>query len=181
MEIYDESLENLIENPDLEKGYLVTVSRVSKHHDEQKQVVKYEIMEGTITEDHPDGLRREVIVTPYRAAYDEYETVQKYVLYTEEELAQKAEEKKRLEEEEAARLQAEKEAAEQAAKEAEEQAAKEQRIAKIDEIEAQILYTAMMTDTLMETETSDADATDTSDETDSSEESSDSDTTETEE
>lgn len=153
MKIYDESLKNIIENPDLEKGYLVDDKVVTAHHEEQKQQIDYEIMEGTVTEENPNGLRRMIEVVPYRAAYDEYEDVKKYIPYTEEELAQKAKEKEEADAAEAARIEAEKQAAEQAKIAAEEQAAREQKIAKIDELEAQILYTAMMTDTLVATET----------------------------
>ena len=89
MAIYDESLENIIENPDLDKGHIESRKKFVKHHDEQKREVKYEVMEGTITNSNPNGLRREIEITPYLAAYDEYEDVNVYVLYTEEELKQK--------------------------------------------------------------------------------------------
>ena len=131
MAIYDESLENIIENPDLDKGHIESRKKFVKHHDEQKREVKYEVMEGTITNSNPNGLRREIEITPYLAAYDEYEDVNVYVLYTEEELKQK-------EAEQAKKAQEEYEKAETARK-----------IARIDAIDAQVTYTAMMTDTLM--------------------------------
>lgn len=149
MAIYDESLENIIENPDLDKGHIESRKKFVKHHDEQKREVKYEVMEGTITNSNPNGLRREIEITPYRAAYDEYEDVNVYVLYTEEELKQKEEEKKQQEAEQAKKTQEEYEKAETARK-----------IARIDAIDAQVTYTAMMTDTLMEEEGSDSSATD---------------------
>lgn len=135
MTIYNESLENIIENPDLEKGHLEEAKKFVKHHEEQQQEVKYEVMEGTITKANPKGLRREVIVVPYKAAYDEYETVQKYIPYTEEELAAKK--------------------AEQSQKQAEENQKHEtaRKPVRIEELEAQITYTAMMTDTLLNTST----------------------------
>lgn len=148
MAIYDESLENIIENPDLDKGRIESRKKFVKHHDEQKRKVKYEVMEGTITNSNPNGLRREIEITPYRAAYDEYEDVNVYVLYTEEELKQKEEEKKRQEAEQAKKAQEEYEKAETARK-----------IARIDAIDAQVTYTAMMTDTLMEEKGSDSGAT----------------------
>lgn len=148
MAIYDESLENIIENPDLDKGRIESRKKFVKHHDEQKREVKYEVMEGTITNSNPNGLRREIEITPYRAAYDEYENVNVYVLYTEEELKQKEEEKKQQEAEQAKKAQEEYEKAETARK-----------IARIDAIDAQVTYTAMMTDTLMEEEGSDSSAT----------------------
>lgn len=141
MAIYDESLENIIENPDLDKGRIESRKKFVKHHDEQKREVKYEVMEGTITNSNPNGLRREIEITPYRAAYDEYEDVNVYVLYTEEELKQK-------EAEQAKKAQEEYEKAETARK-----------IARIDAIDAQVTYTAMMTDTLMEEKGSDSGAT----------------------
>lgn len=144
MAVYDESLENIIETPDLDKGRIETRKKFVKHHDEQKREVKYEVMEGTVTESNPSGLRREIEITPYRAAYDEYEDVNVYVLYTEEELKKKEEEKKQQEAEQAKKAQEEYEKAETARK-----------IARIDAIDAQVTYTAMMTDTLMEEEGTD--------------------------
>lgn len=152
MAVYDESLENIIENPDLDKGHIESRKKFVKHHDEQKREVKYEVMEGTITNSNPNGLRREIEITPYRAAYDEYEDVNVYVLYTEEELKKKEEEKKQQEAEQAKKAQEEYEKAETARK-----------IARIDAIDAQVTYTAMMTDTLMEEGSSDSSAADESD------------------
>lgn len=82
----------------------------------------YEVMVGTVTEDCPDGLRR---LIPGHAVF---EACQFYHTYTDEEI-------KRMEEQAAA---------EQAAKD------REAKIAMIDSIDAQVTYTAMMTDTLME-------------------------------
>ena len=82
----------------------------------------YEVMVGTVTEDCPNGLRR---LIPGHAVF---EACQFYHTYTDEEI-------KRMEEQAAAK---------QAAKD------REERIARIDSIDAQVTYTAMMTDTLME-------------------------------
>lgn len=82
----------------------------------------YEVMVGTVTEDCPNGLRR---LIPGHAVF---EACQFYHTYTDEEI-------KRMEEQAAA---------EQAAKD------REAKIAMIDSIDAQVTYTAMMTDTLME-------------------------------
>ena len=82
----------------------------------------YEVMVGTVTEDCPNGLRRFI---PGHAVF---EACQFYHTYTDEEI-------KRMEEQAAA---------EQAAKD------REAKIAMIDSIDAQVTYTAMMTDTLME-------------------------------
>lgn len=76
--------------------------------------------------------------------------MQKYVLFTAEELAEKAAEEKAKADAEKARQEAAKKA--QAEAQAKAQAEKEQaeKIARIDAIDAQATYTAMMTDTLME-------------------------------
>ena len=102
------------------------------HHDAVPASVRYEVMADTVTADCPEGLRQE-ITTPAQAAWDEYEEVQRYVLYTDAELAEIAE-----------KAQAEKAAAEAAAKAAE-QAAKEEA----EKLNAQVTYTAMMTDTML--------------------------------
>ena len=134
MKIYDEALKNEITEPDLEKGKLVDAKRLVAHHEEQQRVIHLEIMEGT---DVFGGLRHEVEDTPYKAAWDEYEDVQKYVPYTKAELDKIAADKKAEEERKAAEEQAEK-------------------IARIDAIDAQVTYTAMMTDTLMVDETTES-------------------------
>lgn len=89
MKIYDEALENVLENPDLEKGYTKTARRFVEHHEATELVFHYEVMEGTVTEECPDGLRQEVVDTHARAAWDEYEDVLVYMPYTEEELAER--------------------------------------------------------------------------------------------
>lgn len=138
MKIYDEALETELQNPDLTRGKLETAQRVTVHHDAVPASVRYEVMADTITSDCPDGLRQE-ITTPAQAAWDEYEDVQRYVPYTEAELAEIA-----------AKAEAEKAAAEAAAKAAE-QAAKEEAARRdaAEKLNAQVTYTAMMTDTLL--------------------------------
>lgn len=138
MKIYDAALEHELQNPDLTRGKLETAQRVTVHHDAVPASVRYEVMPGTVTADCPDGLRRE-ITTPAQDAYDEYEEVHRYVPYTDAELAEIAE-----------KAQAEKAAAEAAAKAAE-QAAKEEAARRdaAEKLNAQVIYTAMMTDTLL--------------------------------
>lgn len=131
MKIYDEALEHELQNPDLTRGKLETAQRVTVHHDAVPASVRYEVMPGTVTADCPEGLRQE-ITTPAQEAYDEYEGVQRYVPYTDAELAEIAE-----------KAQAEKAAAEQAAKE---EAARRDASEKLN---AQVTYTAMMTDTML--------------------------------
>nr|DAE22809.1 MAG TPA: hypothetical protein [Siphoviridae sp. ct2hZ16] len=138
MKIYDAALEHELQNPDLTRGKLEPAQRVTVHHDAVPASVRYEVMPGTVTADCPDGLRQE-ITTSAQNAYDEYEEVQSYVLYTEAELAEIA-----------AKAEAEKAAAEAAAKAAE-QAAKEEAARRdaAEKLNAQVTYTAMMTDTLL--------------------------------
>lgn len=88
MKIYDEALENELTNPDLTKGKLVDAQKFVAHHEATEEVWHYEVMQSTITEACPDGLRLAVTDEPAHDAWDEYETVQKYVLYTKEELAE---------------------------------------------------------------------------------------------
>lgn len=117
MKIYDEITKEELTAPDESKGYLYE-SQIKTGMTEDT----YEVMEGTVTEDCPNGLRR---LIPGHAVY---EACQFYHTYTDEEI-------KRMEEQAAA---------EQAAKD------REERIGRIDSIDAQVTYTAMMTDTLME-------------------------------
>lgn len=117
MKIYDEITKKELTAPDESKGYLYE-SQIKTGMTEDT----YEVMEGTVTEDCPNGLRR---LIPGHAVF---ESCQFYHTYTDEEI-------KRMEEQAAA---------EQADKE------REERIARIDSIDAQVTYTAMMTDTLME-------------------------------
>lgn len=131
MKIYDEALEHELQNPDLTRGKLETAQRVTVHHDAVPASVRYEVMPGTVTADCPEGLRQE-ITTPAQEAWDEYEDVQRYVPYTDAELSEIAE-----------KAQAERAAAEQAAKE---EAARRDASEKLN---AQVTYTAMMTDTML--------------------------------
>ena len=138
MKIYDADLLHELQNPDLTRGKLETAQRVTVHHDAVPASVRYEVMPGTVTADCQDGLRQE-ITTPAQEAWDEYEEVQRYVPYTDAELAEIAE-----------KAQAEKAAAEAAAK-ASEKAAKEEEARRdaAEKLNAQVTYTAMMTDTLL--------------------------------
>lgn len=134
MKIYDESLTHELSAPDPDAGHLVPGKRFVAHHAAVARAYHYEIMAETVTETRPEGLRCEVEDSPAQRAWDEYEDVQIYVPYSAEELAKMA---------------AEKAAAEQARKDTE----RERRIARIDALDAQATYTAMMTDTLLEEET----------------------------
>lgn len=116
MKIYDEITHKELTAPDESKGYLYNGSIKTGQTEDT-----YEIMEGTKTEENPNGLRRLI------PGHDIYEDCKYYHTYSEEELAQK---KAEAEAEQLAKDQAEK-------------------IARIDAIDAQVTYTAMMTDTLM--------------------------------
>lgn len=170
MKIYDEiTKKEIISEIDSSKGFTYSGKIVSGHVDDT-----YEIMEGSINEFWPEGMQRLI------PGYDTYEDCLYYHAYTEKELKAIQDEKDRLAKEEADRLAAE-EAEEKRRKEAEkaaEAAAKAQAEAariqaekekswntgldKINEIDAQITYTAMMTNTLLN------DESDTSDNNDSS-------------
>lgn len=120
MKIYDAALETELQSPDLSRGKLESARRVTVHHDAVPALVRREVMADTITADCPNGLRQE-ITTPAQDAWDEYENVHRYVPYTDAELAEMA-----------AKAEAEKAAADAAEK-----------------LNAQVTYTAMMTDTLL--------------------------------
>lgn len=139
MKIYDETLTTELKSPDLTLGHLEQARRLVAHHNAVERQYHYEVMEGTVTDECPEGLRREVEDVAAAAAWDEYEDVQRYVIYTDAELAEMA-----------AKAQAEKAAADAAAKAAEQAAEEEEaRRDAAEKLNAQVTYTAMMTDTML--------------------------------
>lgn len=76
MKIYDEITREEIQDPDLSAGFVYDGVIVTGRTEE-----RYEVMEGTVTEERPEGLRRLV------PAQDITEPCQWYHTYTEEELA----------------------------------------------------------------------------------------------
>lgn len=76
MKIYDEITKEEILVPDLALGYVYDGYIVTGRTEE-----RYEVMEGTVTEDRPNGLRRLI------PAQDITEPCQYYHKYTEDELA----------------------------------------------------------------------------------------------
>lgn len=103
MRILDENnIELTEEEVNLELGYLRPESIISIHHEaieETKEVGHYEVIA-----EYPNGGKDVawIIDVPgieAKEAWDEYEDIQRYVLYTEEELAAKEAEKKAKEEE----------------------------------------------------------------------------------
>lgn len=103
MRILDENnIELAEEEVDLELGYLRPESIISMHHEateEVEEVGHYEVIA-----EYPNGGKDVswIIDTPgieAKEAWDEYEDIQRYVFYTEEELAARDAEKKAKEEE----------------------------------------------------------------------------------
>lgn len=80
MKIYDEAGKEM-KDPDLSTGWVEQKCRLVASHPATEAVTHLEVMPGT------DGLRRRVVDTPARAAWDEYEEYGVYHPYTEEELA----------------------------------------------------------------------------------------------
>ena len=103
MRILDENnIELTEEQINLELGYLKPESIISIHHEaieETKEVGHYEVIA-----EYPNGGKDvtwviDVPGTEAKEAWDEYEDIQRYVLYTKEELAARDAEKKAKEEE----------------------------------------------------------------------------------
>lgn len=91
MRIFDETKTKEITNPDLEKGYLQADKLLIAHHKAQEEVQEQKHEE--LLHEYPNGGKEyiEVIDVPYqpaKAAWDEYEDIQIYIPYTEEEIAQ---------------------------------------------------------------------------------------------
>lgn len=103
MKIYEETTHQEITEPDLSAGRLYVGQLVTGRTEEH-----LEVMEGTVTEARPEGLRRLV------PAYDIAEPCLFYHRYTEEELAAL------------------------------------NQPSRLERVDAQATYTAMMTDTLLE-------------------------------
>lgn len=82
MPIYDELTNEIISNPNLEKGKVYFETHIISHEDE---VIR--VMEGTITPETPEGLKE------YIPARDITEQIQKYHAYTPEELVTQQQEK----------------------------------------------------------------------------------------
>lgn len=91
MRIFDETKTKEITNPDLEKGYLQNDKLLIEHHEAQEEVQEQKHEE--LLHEYPNGGKEyiEVIDVPYqpaKEAWDEYEDIQVYTPYTEEELAE---------------------------------------------------------------------------------------------
>lgn len=89
--IFNETKTKEITNPDLEKGYLQNDKLLIAHHEAQEEVQEQTHEE--LLHEYPNGGKEyiEVIDVPYqpaKEAWDEYEDIQVYIPYTEEEIAQ---------------------------------------------------------------------------------------------
>ena len=90
MEIYDKN-DQIIENPDFDKGYIIPDKRLVAHHEAVeavKEVGHYE----TVAE-YPNGGKDVAWVVDApgaapREAWDEYEDIYRYIPYTPEDLEQ---------------------------------------------------------------------------------------------
>ena len=93
-----------VKNPDLEKGYLKAETIVIKHHDavEAKQGKSHI----EVVKEYGNGGKDVITVwdekpTEAKAAYDETEEIQRYILYSADELAKNAKAKEEAENKEA--------------------------------------------------------------------------------
>lgn len=89
--IFNETKTEELQNPDLMYGYLKDDKLLIAHHDAQEEVKEQKHEE--LLHEYPNGGKEyiEVIDVPYqpaKEAWDEYEDIQIYIPYTEEEIAQ---------------------------------------------------------------------------------------------
>lgn len=89
MRIFDETKTKEITNPDLEKGYLQNDKLLIAHHEAQAEVQEQKHEE--LLHEYPNGGKEyieviDVAYQPAKEAWDEYEDIQVYIPYTEEEL-----------------------------------------------------------------------------------------------
>ena len=91
MKVYNEEKSEIIENYDLNKGYLIDDKIFIKHYEEQKEI-KEVSHEEIIAEYHNGGKDVEIIIDtqykPFVEAYDEFEDIKIYIPFNEQELAQ---------------------------------------------------------------------------------------------
>ena len=88
--IFNETKTEELQNPDLMYGYLKDDKLLIAHHDAQEEVKEQTRL--VLLHEYPNGGKEyeEVIDVPYqpaKEAWDEYEDIQVYIPYTEEELA----------------------------------------------------------------------------------------------
>ena len=91
MRIFNEEKTEELTSPDLAQGYLKQDKLFIAHHDAQEEIQQQSHYE--VIAEYPNGGKdlQEVIDVEYQPAkdaWDEYEDIQVYILYTEEEIAQ---------------------------------------------------------------------------------------------
>lgn len=89
MKVYNQEKTQEISNYDLTKGYLAADKIFKEHHDAVE--AQDAVYDRVLIKEYPSGGKeyKTVLVTPaveQREAWDEYEDIQVYILYTEEEL-----------------------------------------------------------------------------------------------
>ncbi len=97
MKIYNQNKTEIIENPNLELGYLINDKRLVRVVPEQPEVQKQSHIEVINIYYNEDGSEKgrdvkEVIDNPYQpyvAEHEEYEDIQVYIPYTEEQLLER--------------------------------------------------------------------------------------------
>lgn len=99
MRILDKE-DHVLENPDLNLGYLTEEKVFVQHHDATEEVQQQSHWE--TVKQYDDGEKAEALIIdvpyqPAKEAWDEYEYIQRYTEYTEEQLADNAEEAAKVE------------------------------------------------------------------------------------
>lgn len=92
IKIYNESKTEVVNNPDLNKGYLLHDKILVAHHEAKEEIQKQSHLE--VIAEYPNGGQDvvEIIDVPYspaQEAWDEYEDIKVYIPYNGEELAKK--------------------------------------------------------------------------------------------
>lgn len=90
MKIYNQSKTKILENPDLEKGYLKQDKIETTYHEATKEIQEQSHLK--IVKEYPNGGKDvekviDVAYQPAKEAYYDYEDIQVYIPYTEKELA----------------------------------------------------------------------------------------------
>ena len=93
MNIYDKETGELIESPDLENGYTEPGKKFVAHHEAEEEKWDYQILPGTSKMNEGKGLKGLVLISPAKAAYDEYEDCLFYVKYTQNDISKAIENK----------------------------------------------------------------------------------------
>lgn len=92
MKIYNQLKTEILENPDLELGYLVPDKIKTTYHEATKEIQEQSHLK--IVKEYPNGGKDvekiiDVAYQPAKEAYYDYEDIQVYIPYTEKDLAQR--------------------------------------------------------------------------------------------